>query len=75
MLFVFPLISIVINFACSTRLRRLQTLAGNKSNISIKEHVKDLLELLQLYQDEYPQPTRIIVEQIEAIRVSYQISV
>lgn len=32
-MFVFPLIGIVVNFAWQTRQRRLQTLAGNKSQI------------------------------------------
>ena len=32
-MFVFPLIGIVVNFAWQTRQRRLQTLAGNKSKI------------------------------------------
>ncbi|CEJ45014.1 DUF4079 domain-containing protein [Umezakia ovalisporum] len=39
--FVFPLIGIVVNFAWQTRQRRLQTLAGNKSKIPAvvgKEH-------------------------------------
>lgn len=41
--FVFPLIGIVVNFAWSTRQRRLQTAAGNKSKIPPvvgQEHVQ-----------------------------------
>ena len=39
--------------------------------IHAKEYTRQLLELLQLYQEEYPYPTPIIQEVIEAIELEY----
>jgi signal transduction histidine kinase len=42
---------------------------GNISHA--KEYIKELLELLYLYQKEYPQPTNIIKKQLENIEIDF----
>ncbi|MEH2195704.1 MAG: PAS domain S-box protein [Nostoc sp.] len=42
------------------------------SNIEpANEYIKDLLRLIQLYQEHYPNPVRVIQEQIEAIDIEF----
>ncbi len=36
-----------------------------------EEYVQDLLSLIDLYQSEYPQPTEVIAEEIEAIELEF----
>ncbi|NES04713.1 MAG: AAA family ATPase [Okeania sp. SIO2F4] len=36
-----------------------------------QEYVQDLLGLIDLYQSEYPQPTKVIAEEIEAIELEF----
>ncbi|WP_223280268.1 ATP-binding protein [Nostoc sp. PA-18-2419] len=38
-----------------------------------KEYIRQLLKILQLYQKEYPQPTPVIQEEIEAIELDFLI--
>lgn len=43
-----------------------------KGNIShAKEYINDLLDLIQLYQEEYPNPTDLITEEMEAIDLEF----
>src|ERR687885_317526 len=39
--------------------------------VPAEEYIKDLLELIQLYQEEYPNPTPKIADKIEAVELDY----
>ncbi|NEP42485.1 MAG: PAS domain-containing sensor histidine kinase, partial [Okeania sp. SIO2H7] len=44
-------------------------ISGNISHAN--QYVQDLLQLIQLYQEEYPEPTPAILEEIEAIELDF----